>query len=152
MSGSQDNYPTIQKRMEQIRIGENISNSSTILDETDSTIEPHSSPTKDTPDAKTKSVSGQVKGSLKRQGSRKLLRHVSFCGELPEDVKHTLESRGRMGSISGDIDESTSTVVRRVDVLLLYTGGALGWKLVPGGKRGELVIIYKALVYNLGTL
>lgn len=143
MSGTQDNYPTIQKRMEQISIGKNTSNSSTISDKTDATREPHTTPTGDTTDSKTTSAGGH--SSLKRQCSRKLLRHVSFNRELPEDAKPLLKSRGRMGSISGDLDEGTSTLVRRVNVLLLYTGGALGWKLIPGGKRVKLTSYMKIL-------
>jgi hypothetical protein len=132
MSESQENYPKIQQRINPINIGTSLSSSpSTSVDRTEDTTMPHPTPAGNTQDSQT-TADPHVKGSMKRQFSKKYLRHVSFSGDVPGEVKPV--SRGRMGSISGDLEARSSRVVRRTNVLLLYTGGALGWKLIPGGN------------------
>ena len=123
MSDNQEDYPRVQHCKNPIHVK---SESGGPLDM------PDPPPTCDMTDTPT-TAGGRV--SAKRQHSMKLTRHVSFNKDASE-ANPALGCTGRTGSMSGDLSTGTGALgqVRKTNVLLLYTGGALGWRLIPGGK------------------
>lgn len=122
MDQVQDNLPHVQKRV----LSLNIQSKSQSSENSDKQAKHGKTTTVSSPGGE-----ARVRSPIKRQFSEKYLRHISFSGDSPER-KHFLH-RGRTGSMAGDLSPGAEHI-RPTHVLLLYTGGALGWKLIPGGE------------------
>lgn len=136
MDEKEDNLPRVQERIASIQIDSSKNTRKSRGDTDDTTATPVPTPSGISHSAaatggKGGDVFSTEKRPVKRQLSQKYLRHISFSGDSPTRQS---SSRGRTGSMAGDLSPGEN-VIRKTHVLLLYTGGALGWKLVPGGKR-----------------
>lgn len=125
MEEREDNLPRIQERIASIHFKTRHQN---IEDTKTSPVPTPSGDTHSHSDAA--GAKRPVKSPVRRQLSHKYLRHISFNGDSP--TRETF-ARGRTGSMAGDLRPERRHI-RQTNVLLLYTGGALGWKLIEGGE------------------